>query len=156
MNVLTGQFDRTIDAKNRVQLPAQLRGAIEPERDGPGLYVTLGENRGTLAIFSERAFEALAARMETEFIPGPDSRRFELQFYGLASHVDIDKQGRFVLPDRLVKKAGLQTEVYLIGQKQRIEVWNRDDFDRSLGIDWEGDEWPDWQGFLRQRPTQAP
>jgi DNA-binding transcriptional regulator/RsmH inhibitor MraZ len=70
--------------------------------------------------------------------------------------VDIDKQGRFVLPDRLVKKAGLQTEVYLIGQKQRIEVWNRDDFDRSLGIDWEGDEWPDWQGFLRQRPTQAP
>ena len=122
MRVFTGQYERAIDAKNRIQLPSQLRAAIDPDEDGAGLFVTLGEHRGTLSIFTERAFETLANRTETEFMPGPESRRFELQFYGLASRVDIDKQGRFVLPDRLVKKARLHTDVYLVGQKHRIEV----------------------------------
>src|SRR3989337_914177 len=107
MRFFTGQYDRTIDDKNRIQLPSKLRSAIDPERDGEGLYVTLGEDRGTLSIFTERGFEELAGRIETEFMPGPDSGKFELQFYGLASHLDIDKQGRFVLPDRLGKKGPL-------------------------------------------------
>lgn len=156
MPIFTGQYDRTIDDKNRIQLPSQLRNAIDSERDGPGLYVTLGEDRGTLSIFTERGFEQLATRMETEFMPSEESARFELQFYGLASRVDIDKQGRFVLPDRLVKKARLGTEVFLVGRKQRIDVWNRAELDRAMGIDWEGDEWTNWQRFLRMRPGGAP
>ncbi len=120
------------------------------------MYVTLGEHRGTLSIFTERGFNELAARMQTEFDAGQESLRFELQFYALASRVDIDKQGRLVLPDLLVKKARLGEEVYLVGQKVRIDVWNRTDLDRSMGIDWEGDEWPDWHGFLRRRPQSPP
>jgi len=158
MQFFTGHYERTIDDKNRIQLPSQLRSVIEPERDGPGLYVTLGEDRGTLSIFTERGFEELASRIETEFIPGPESRKFELQFYGLASHLDIDKQGRFVLPDRLVNKARLDSDVLLVGRKSRIDIWNRTALDPSLGIvelEWEGDEWPDWQGFLRMRPRSS-
>ena len=154
MRIFTGQYERTIDAKNRVQLPSQFRAAVDPGRDGEGLYVTLGEHRGTLSIFTERAFEELASRMETEFMPGPESRRFELQFYALTSYVDLDKQGRIVVPDRLRKKARLGGEVFLVGQKYRIDIWNREDLDRSIGIAWEGDEWPEWQGFLRMRPTE--
>jgi MraZ protein len=153
MRVFTGQYDRTIDAKNRIQLPSQLRSGIDPERDGAGLYLTLGENRGTLAIYTERGFEELAGRIETEFISGPESRRFELQFYALASHADIDKQGRVVLPERLRNKARLGEEIYLVGQKHHIDLWNRAEFDRSIGIDWEGDDWPDWQSFVRMRPS---
>lgn len=154
MRFFTGQYDRTIDGKNRMQLPSQLRGVIDPARDGNGLYVTLGESRGSLALYTPRGFEELAARIGTEFMPGPESRRFELQFYGLASFVDIDKQGRFVLPDRLRKKARLGEEVFLVGQKDRIEIWNRGDLDRALAIDWDGDDWPEWQGFVRMRPER--
>jgi MraZ protein len=153
MRIFTGQYERTIDAKNRIQLPSQLRAAIDPERDGKGLYVTLGEHRGTLSVFTERGFEELAARIETEFMPGPESRRFELQFYGLACYVDVDSQGRIVLPDPLCKKARLSADVFVVGQKYRIDVWNRTDLQRSMAIDWEGDDWPDWQGFLRMRPA---
>ncbi|MFQ5461015.1 MAG: division/cell wall cluster transcriptional repressor MraZ [Phycisphaerae bacterium] len=152
MRLFAGQFERTIDAKNRVQLPAQLRCVVDPEREGTTLYVTLAESIGTLAIFTTRGFEELASRLETEYSTGPDARRFELQFYSLASPVEIDKQGRIVLPDRLRRKAGLGEEVYLIGQKNRIEIWNRAALDRDLGIDWEGEDWPQWQSFLRRRP----
>ncbi|MBI1825852.1 MAG: hypothetical protein HY287_05980 [Planctomycetes bacterium] len=152
MRFFTGQYDRVIDSKNRIQLPSQLRGSIDEKRDGAGVYVTLGEHRGTLSIFTERAFEELSSRMETEFQTGPDALRFELQFFALASRVDVDKQGRFVLPDLLMKKAKLKPEIYLVGQKNRIDIWNRTDLERSMGIDWEGEDWPNWQGFMRRRP----
>ncbi len=155
MRIFTGQYERSIDAKNRIQLPSQLRAAVEPDRDGEGLFVTLGEHRGTLSIFTQRGFEELAAGIETEFMPGPESRRFELQFYGLASYVEMDKQGRIVLPDRLRRKAALGEEVFLVGQKYRIDIWNRPDLERSMEIDWEGTDWPDWQGFVRMRPTES-
>ncbi len=156
MRLFTGQYDRTLDAKNRIQLPSQLRDAIEPEREGKGLYITLGESRGTVSIVTERGFEKLATRIETEFMPGPESRRFELQFYSLASYVEMDKQGRILLPERLRTKARLGESVLLVGQKFRIDIWNPEDFEKSLGIDWKGDDWPDWQGFLRARPNHPP
>jgi MraZ protein len=109
MRYFTGQFERTIDAKNRIQLPSQLRSAMDEERDGNLLYVTLGEHSGTLSIFTEKGFEELAARTETEFQSGPDALRFELQFYGLASSVEMDKQGRFVLPTAQKKANSVPT-----------------------------------------------
>lgn len=155
MRVFTGQHERTIDEKNRIQLPSQYRAVIDPKREGTELYVTLGEDRGTLAIFTEQGFEELASRIETEFMTGPESRRFELQFYGLTSRVDLDKQGRLVLPDRLRKKARLGPDVYLVGQKNRIGIWNRGALDQAMGIDWEGEDWPEnWSDFLRMRPKQ--
>lgn len=156
MGLFTGQYERTLDEKNRIQLPSQLRGKIDVDRDGAGLYVTLGAHRGTLSMFTEREFEALASRTETEFMPGEESLRFELQFYGLAGHVDLDKQGRVLLPDRLRAKARLQENVLLVGQKYRIDIWNRADCERAMGIDWESDDWPvNWEKFLRARPING-
>ncbi len=154
MRFFTGQYERSIDPKGRIQLPAQLRAAIDPKRDGSGLYVQLGDFHGTLALYTERGFEELADRMVTEQIPGAESRKFELQFYALASFVDLDNQGRFVVPDALRAKARLKDDVLLIGQKNRIDVWNPENLKRVMGIDWEGDDWPDWQGFLRMKSQQ--
>lgn len=154
MRYFTGQFERSLDDKNRIQLPSQLRSAIDEDRDGKLLYITLGEHAGTLSIFTEKGFEAVAARTETEFQTGPDALRFELQFFGLASSIEMDKQGRFVLPDRLLKKARLGPDVVLVGQGSRIDMWDPAALDRSMGIDWAGDEWPNWQSFLRNRPGQ--
>lgn len=154
MRILTGQYERNIDDKNRIQLPSELRRRIDAERDGAGFYVTFGEHPGTLSIFTEGMFEQIAERTATEFIPGPESQLFERQFFGLAAYVEPDGQHRILLPERLKKKAGLQTEVFLVGQKFRIDIWNRAAFEQSLGIDWEGDGWPkEWSKFLRSRPA---
>ena len=135
MRVFTGQYDRTIDAKNRIQFPSQLRAAIDPERDGPGLYVTLGQHRGTLSIFTEQGFEVVSSELETEFEPGEASRRFE------------------VLPDRLVRMAKLGEAVFVVGQKSRIDIWNREALEQAMQLDWEGEDWPDWVTFMRRRPN---
>lgn len=154
MRFFTGQYERTIDAKNRLQLPSQHRVLIDPTEDGDGVYVTLGEYKGTLSIFTPRGFEQRAGGIETEYMDDAAAMNFEMQFYATASFVEMDKQGRLVIPDRLRKKAGLGEDVYMVGQKNRIDIWNRADFDRALGIDWEGDGWPKWGSFLRMKPSK--
>jgi MraZ protein len=145
----TGHYERTIDSKNRLQVPSQFRNAIDPERDGPGLYVILGERRHTLALVTERQFDELADRIRTESAPGQDSLDFEQRFYSTASHLDMDKQGRVVLPEYLTSMARIEGDVVLSGGNYRIDIWRRSDFKAFMAvIDWEHD-WPNWQQFLR-------
>ncbi len=144
----TGHHARTLDEKNRLQIPSQFRNAVDPEVEGDGWYVILGERRHTLSLVTERQFEQMAERIQTEFMSGPDSLDFEQQFYSTARRLDMDKQGRVVLPDYLTSMARLKGEVVLSGAKYRIDVWRKKDFDAFLGIDWER-SWPNWQRFLR-------
>ncbi|MCP4247862.1 MAG: hypothetical protein GY778_12510 [bacterium] len=152
----TGHHDRTIDSKNRLQIPSQFRNAIDPERDGAAFYVILGERRRTLSMVTERQFNELAARMQTEFMSGSDSLDFEQRFYSSASKVEADKQGRVVLPDFLTARAGIAGDVVLAGAKYRIDIWLKEEFDAFMGTDWQHD-WPNWQRFLRSghRPDAA-
>lgn len=150
MRIFTGQHERNIDGKNRVQLPTQFRTAVEPEQKSEGWYVTLGHHRFTLSLYTARTFEERAAAMKTEDMSDDEALRFEMQYFGVAEFVESDKQGRIILPARLREKAKLTKDVYLVGQKIRIDIWNREDFDRTLGIDWKGDQWPDqWRSFVR-------
>ena len=150
----TGHHERTIDAKNRLQIPSQFRSAIESDGEGAGVYVMLGERRHTLSLVTERQFEELCRRIQTESMPGQDSLDFEQRFYSTTVRVEMDKQGRVVLPEYLTSMARIKGEVVLAGAKYRIDLWRKKDFAEFLGIDWEHD-WPNWQRFLRSpRPSE--
>ena len=68
----------------------------------------------------------------------------------------MDKQGRFVLPDHLRKKAPLKGEVMLIGQGNRIEIWTKAALDKALQIQWTDDRWVNnWDVFLSDDPAEG-
>ena len=148
-----GHYERTLDAKNRLQVPSQFRQAADAGEKG-GWYVTLGERRHTLSLVTVAQFEAMCRLVQTKSIPGQDSLDFEQRFYSTTAYVDMDKQGRVVLPEYLTKMAQIEGEVILAGAKIRVDVWRKQDFEKLLGIDWEHD-WPDWQRFLRG-PADGP
>jgi MraZ protein len=151
----TGHHERTIDSKNRLQIPSQFRSAIDVERDGAGLYVILGERRHTLSLVTERQFDELAARIQTEFMSDDEALDFEQRFYSTASHLEMDKQGRVVLPEYITSRARIEGEVVLAGAKYRIDIWRKADFAAFMGIDWEHD-WPNLQRFLRSPQRVVP
>jgi len=155
MGIFTGRYEKTIDAKNRIQLPSRMRQSIDPGDDGELLYVTLGDFERTLWLFTKRDFEELAQRIQTEVMSDPEARQFELQFYSMTEAVELDKQGRLVLPEALLKWSELERDVFVIGQKSRMEIWNRSDYLERLGLG-EGEPgakkiWPKWQGFVRMK-----
>ncbi|MEE9295077.1 MAG: hypothetical protein V3W34_08990 [Phycisphaerae bacterium] len=132
MKILTDAYERTIDEKNRIQIAAPHRNVLDPERQGAVLYVVPGERIGTLSLYPEEYFERKARSIPTDQIPGRDALDFEQMFFAMASRVEMDKQGRLVLPERQLAAAELGKEIYITGARYRLDLWNRADYEEFL------------------------
>lgn len=133
---LAGTHELSVDNKNRLSVPFAIRRKLS-EDDGHSFYVVPGRRKGTLALYPEKHYERLRADL-----PADDSLSDEAfayrQFEAAASAlVDPDSQGRVLIPERLLKRAGLKKEVVLIGVRDHLELWNRADFEA-----FEADMWP--------------
>jgi MraZ protein len=49
--------------------------------------------------------------------------------FARASHVEWDKQGRLVIPEKALRRTGLGRDVTMIGVRDHLELWNRSDWD---------------------------
>ena len=113
-----GQFDHTIDAKGRMAVPAGFRGQLEK-----GAVISKG--MGTcLSVYTMQRWEEKSAEL-VEGKTSEDLRGFERRIYPSASEVELDGQGRLVIPGRLRAYAGLDNEVTVAGVRDHIEIWDR-------------------------------
>jgi len=129
--VLFGEHELSIDDKNRMLVPSEIRKAIDPETDGDAFFLVTGINH-KLWLYPEKYYEALALRMQSEMAPEEDMLAFDQLNFAMASRVEWDKQGRILVPDRVLKKSGLGKEITLIGMRDHAEIWNRADWDARI------------------------
>lgn len=125
MKPLFGNSDVIIDDKNRLQIPADIRRAMEPEADGNAFYVVPGINEKPW-LWPEKLYEKMAASgFRSEFSPEDDEQAFIEMNCGMAFRVELDKQGRILLPDKWLKKQDLGREVTIVGKFDHAEIWPR-------------------------------
>jgi transcriptional regulator MraZ len=127
--VFTGTYDHTIDTKNRLAIPAEVRTQIKRsggkgKGDAVFLYVTLGMD-GALCLYTEKGYEQRADELDHSEMDAEELLEYERVFYALSKSVEIDKQGRVTLPGDLLGRSGLGSEVVLIGVKDHLEVRDR-------------------------------
>ncbi|MFM7056252.1 MAG: division/cell wall cluster transcriptional repressor MraZ [Planctomycetota bacterium] len=127
---LTGTYDRSLDDKQRLAIPRPLKDGFR-DGDSEDLYLAPG-NEGCLALYSLQGFEAFAARMASLSTGRVEVRNFLRLFYGQAERVQVDKQSRIRIPERLLKLAGLTHDVVLIGVHDHVEIWDRERWDSFL------------------------
>jgi MraZ protein len=147
--IFTFAYERTIDAKKRLQIPAPFRNGWDPARDGSAWILSPGVRENTLSLYTERYFEKLAGQIRTEFIPDPESIDFEQAFYGAVARQEWDSQGRIVIPDELYRMVDLGREVVLAGAKVRIDIWRKADFIAFREKDMKG-RWMVFPKYLRR------
>lgn len=126
---LTGTYELTIDNKNRLSIPFAIRRKLDGERDGHAFYVVPGRRRATLALYPERYYEKLRADLPADDELSDEAfgyRQFESSQSAL---LDPDSQGRILIPERLLRRAGLDKEVTLIAVRDHLELWRRADFE---------------------------
>jgi MraZ protein len=126
--VLYGNYELTVDDKNRILVPSEVRKKLDPERDGEAFFLVTGRD-GRLWLYPERHYELLVSRDPSELTPSEDTLAFDRLMLGLASRVEWDKQGRVLLPDKALKRAGIGKEVTLVGARDHLELWNRADWE---------------------------
>jgi len=140
VNQLVNNYDCTIDAKNRLMIPVEFRREVDKAGGSSRWYVVLFvKNR--LLLMPEDNFERWSAALPHSPMPSDEEIEFERALYRRLQRVEPDKQGRIVIPDWLLKKAGLGREVTLGGQRDKLEVYDRgnlreegakDDFDEKF------------------------
>ncbi len=127
--VFTGTYDHSIDKKNRLAIPAEVRTRIK-RSTGTGddepifMYVTLGKD-GTLCLYTEKGYEQRAEELDHSEMDPDELLEYERVFYALSKTVELDKQGRITLPGDLLERAGLNSDVVLIGVKDHLETKDR-------------------------------
>ncbi|HEX4055530.1 MAG TPA: hypothetical protein VHX86_14795 [Tepidisphaeraceae bacterium] len=119
-----GAHPLTIDPKNRLLIPSQIRKRIDVEAEGNRLFVTL---RNSVPWFYPSGFytRLLNLQVGPDLSPSEELLDYEHYKLSLAEELEWDGQGRVVLPDDMLKSANIGKEVTLIGSKDHLELWNR-------------------------------
>jgi MraZ protein len=118
--MLLGEFEHTIDDKNRLTLPARFR-----ERFAEGIVVTRGIDR-CLEAYTREGWQRLVETRIASLDPlSQESRRMRRYFFSAAQDAELDRQGRLMLPAPLIDHAKLGREVVVAGVHDHLEIWNR-------------------------------
>ncbi|MDQ3526198.1 MAG: division/cell wall cluster transcriptional repressor MraZ [Chloroflexota bacterium] len=113
-----GRFAHNLDAKGRLAIPARFRAVLED-----GVVLTRGIDRCVTA-YPMPVWNDLAEKISALSMTDPNARQFRRMMFAEAANLDLDGQGRIVLPAALREFAGIDREVVVIGVNSSFEIWS--------------------------------
>jgi MraZ protein len=117
--MLLGEYEHTIDDKNRITLPAKFRAAF-----AGGLVVTRGLE-SCLVAYPLSEWEGMVEAWLADLGPfSKEARRVQRFFFAGATEAELDKQGRVMLPAALIQHGGLGRNVVITGMRDHLEIWD--------------------------------
>ena len=122
--MLIGEYEHSLDAKGRLIMPAKLRQDM-----GEKFIITKGLD-GCLFAFSQNEWLNFETKLKALPLSDRNARNFVRFFLSGATECEIDKQGRFLIPSNLRISAGLVKETVVIGVGTRLEIWNKETWEK--------------------------
>ena len=123
MHMFMGEYNHTIDAKGRLIIPSKFREVL-----GDEFVVTKGMD-GCLFVYDNEEWQAFEEKLRSLPITNKEARQFARFFLAGAAEVEVDKQGRILVPNILREFAQISKDVVLIGVASRIEIWSKERFE---------------------------
>lgn len=116
--MLTGEFQHTLDDKGRMAVPSRLREGL-----GERFVITRGLDR---CLFAYPLAEWFRIEGQLKALPftRADARAFTRLFFSGAMEVELDRQGRVLIPQKLREYSFIEKEIVIIGVSNRVEVWS--------------------------------
>jgi MraZ protein len=114
-----GEYEHTIDEKNRLTLPARFRNAF-----AGGVVLARGIERN-IDVFPREGWDANVARIAELDSLTREAREMKRHVFAGASVAELDRQGRVLVPVTLAEHAGIGKDVIVAGVHDHIEIWDR-------------------------------
>ena len=121
-----GEYNHTIDAKGRLIVPSKFREVL-----GDEFVVTKGMD-GCLFVFDEPEWKNFEEKLRGRPMIDKEARQFTRFFLAGAASVEVDKQGRILLPAVLRDFAGITKDAVLVGVGNRVEIWSKDRWEGTV------------------------
>ncbi len=111
-----------IDAKGRIKLPVRYRQLLPTDKE-PQLVLTIDTESPCLLLYPIHEWEIIEEKLQALPSFNPAVRRIQRLLVGHATDLDLDTNGRILLPALLRNYAHLEKEIMVVGQGRRIEFW---------------------------------
>ena len=115
-----GEYQHAMDNKNRIIVPSKFRDEL-----GDTFVLTKGLD-GCLYIYTINEWKNLEAKLGKLPLTNRDARAFVRFFFSGANEINIDKQGRALIPQNLLEYASITKEIISIGVSTRVEIWSKE------------------------------
>ena len=115
-----GTHDHSLDARNRVSVPASWRVA----GDEGNYYFAYAHPEGCIAVLPPVMQDELMQKAKTILQSDLQGQALLRKIFGNGFQFGCDKQGRILLPEALIKHAGIQKGVYLVGLGRNFQIWS--------------------------------
>ena len=115
-----GEYQHALDNKNRIIIPSKFR-----EELGNKLVMTKGLD-GCLYAYPMDEWKKLEDKLKALPLTNKNARAFVRFMFSGAAEIEIDKQGRALIPQNLIEYAGILKEIVSIGVLSRIEIWSKE------------------------------
>ena len=120
--MLLGEYKHNLDLKGRIAMPAKFREQLKG-----GAIITRGLDH-CLFVFGKNEWEILAQKLISLPLAQANSRAFVRLMLAGATDVDLDAQGRVLIPDYLREYARLKKEATITGLYNRMEIWDKEEW----------------------------
>jgi MraZ protein len=115
--MLKGEYEYTLDDRGRLVMPPKFRGPM-----GERFVATRGLD-GCVLLYPLLEWQRVEARLGAEPL---EKRRIQRYLLGSAVECELDRQGRFLLPQPLREHAGIVRDAVLVGLVNKVEVWSKE------------------------------
>lgn len=128
MPAFSGKYYYSIDPKGRVIIPSPFREIISSNYSTK-LYVTNDVFDKCLHVYPQEEWQRLEEKVRQLPQLLEEVKYYKRRVIASAQEVEIDKQGRILIPAALREDAGLNTDIAIVGQIDKIELWDRKEWD---------------------------
>lgn len=116
--MFTGEYRHSVDDKGRVAIPVRFRGEL-----AAGAFISKWID-GCVAIHTRAGWDDLADKTTSLPVTSASARTFQRFIFGAAFELELDRQGRTVVPKNLREFAGLTDDVVIVGARDHLELWS--------------------------------
>lgn len=131
MTYFSSEYECKLDAKGRMVLPARIKSSMPEDSEGTRIVLTRGFEP-CITIYPIEEWQKIFERVASLDEFNPEYRRFQRNFLRGNTEIELDKNGRFLLPRTMVRYAQLERDAILVGMGNRIEIWNPEVYDDYL------------------------
>ena len=122
VHTFLGEYQYRIDTKGRVAIPARFREAFKE-----GVVVAQGFEK-CINVYSVAEWEKVAEKLTSLPMTRQNARRINRAILSSAFNLELDRQGRVVLPSTLKDYAAIKSEVVIAGLHSYLEIWNAENW----------------------------
>lgn len=130
MTFFTSEYEGKLDVKGRLVLPSRIKAQL-PEGGSSELVIRRGFEQ-CFIIYPMVEFKKVFSKISglSEF--NEEYRKLQRNFFSGTATVELDNNGRFVVPKNMLTYANIDKDVILVGMGNKVEVWNPSIYEKHL------------------------